>query len=177
MVMESYLASRGTCCPIIGASSRSTTRRSGPSPRRPNPCWTSRGRSSSRRFSSWTWTGTPSSFRLTQVSFYTTHLHAIGATAPPSLRSHVAPMAWRWTFVRGRGRSARGALPLRDGVGASRGLLPRRWRAAVRGGSAGGILETVAQACPRAWSPAKGLGDISGGAKRRLHVDPLLPAL
>ena len=44
--------------PIIGASSRSTTRPSGPSPRLPNPCWTSRGRSSSRLFGSWTWTGT-----------------------------------------------------------------------------------------------------------------------
>ena len=40
--------------------------------------------------------------------------------------------------------------------------------------SAGGILETVAQACPRAWSPAKGLGETSGGAKRRRHVYPLL---
>ena len=36
------------------------------------------------------------------------------------------------------------------------------------------ILEAVAQACPRAWSPAKGLGETSGGAKRRLHVYPLL---
>ena len=40
--------------------------------------------------------------------------------------------------------------------------------------SAGEILEAVAQACPRAWSPAKGLGETSGGAKRRLHVYPLL---
>ena len=40
--------------------------------------------------------------------------------------------------------------------------------------SAGGILEAVAQACPRAWSPAKGPGETSGGANRRLHVYPLL---
>ena len=39
--------------------------------------------------------------------------------------------------------------------------------------SAGEILEAVAQASPRAWSPAKGPGETSGGANRRLHVYPL----